>query len=104
MIGNTFDSSWYADLTKELRDKICTCFTKDGWSRNPETEHWVCGSCRKPSRYCSIAICSDCETAYYMDKATDRVYEPLCPKCLDEGESKCQVVMVNNRPSLVIQK
>lgn len=86
MSGNNFEfSEWYGDLTKELANKICICYQKAGWSRNPDTDHWECGNCKKPSRYCAIAYCASCDQPYYIENAIDLIYEPLCPKC-SEGE------------------
>lgn len=79
-------AEWYSDLSPEVASRVCTCFTKGGWSRNPETDHWECGNCRKPSRYCAITDCANCGRPYYIEKAADIIYEPLCPKCSSEGE------------------
>lgn len=84
--GSQFEySTWYGDLSQELASKVCTCLEK-GWSFDPESKHWVCGRCRKPSRYCSIFTCESCGSQYYESNAENAIYEAECPNC--SGESK----------------
>jgi len=76
-----FDNSWYSDLPKSIQEKVCTCLEKPGWSKDPNSEWWICSKCRKPSRYSAVYECDDCEEKFMPSEPIDTKFEVICNDC-----------------------
>ena len=59
----------------------CQCAPPNGWSYNPETKYWVCGSCRLPSKANGVRECIECEKLFVPVKYVEVEYEVECDNC-----------------------
>lgn len=81
----------YTGLSKQIEQETCHpshCKKKRdvGWSRDTETNQWVCGQCGKPSIFSLIKECDGCWSEFIPSLEVLKSYDPekdelLCPNC-----------------------
>lgn len=81
-------------LSPELESKVCSCverFNNSGWGLDESTGYWVHlhhflkgapEPCGKPSRFCAIWECDDCDKEFFAATPPEDVFfGVLCPEC-----------------------
>ena len=70
-----------------MESEFCRCWDNGvaarnhGWSLEPSTGYWVCGNCRKPSKYSQARECEWCEKKFLPKVYVEPEYEVVCDEC-----------------------